>query len=84
MTTVRKVKTKDSIAGFKDSKINCCISLSTGMGLYVNMLCTEKLLCPVDSKLFNDIHQLGIRVFSLSEIENTLETIYLDLIKESR
>ena len=35
-------------------------------------------------KLFNDIHQLGIRVFSLSEIENTLETIYLDLIKESR
>ena len=35
-------------------------------------------------KLFNDIHQLGIRVFSLSEIENSLETIYLDLIKESR
>ena len=35
-------------------------------------------------QLFNDIHQLGIRVFSLSEIENTLETIYLDLIKESR
>ena len=35
-------------------------------------------------KLFNDIHNIGIRVFSLSEIENTLETIYLDLIKESR
>ena len=35
-------------------------------------------------KLFNDIHTTGIRVFSLSEIENSLETIYLDLIKESR
>ena len=35
-------------------------------------------------KLFNDIHETGIRVFSLSEIENSLETIYLDLIKESR
>ena len=35
-------------------------------------------------KLFNDIHGIGIRIFSLSEIENTLETIYLDLIKESR
>ena len=34
--------------------------------------------------LFNDIHTLGLRIFSLSEIENTLETIYLDLIKESR
>lgn len=35
-------------------------------------------------KLFNDIHNIGVRVFSLSEIENSLETIYLDLIKESR
>ena len=35
-------------------------------------------------KLFNDIHGIGVRVFSLSEIENSLETIYLDLIKESR
>ena len=35
-------------------------------------------------KLFNDIHNIGVRIFSLSEIENTLETIYLDLIKESR
>ena len=35
-------------------------------------------------KLFNDIHNIGIRVFSLSEIENSLEAIYLDLIKESR
>lgn len=35
-------------------------------------------------RLFNDIHSTGIRVFSLSEIENSLETIYLDLIKESR
>ena len=35
-------------------------------------------------KLFNDIHTIGVRIFSLSEIENTLETIYLDLIKESR
>lgn len=35
-------------------------------------------------KLFNQIHQTGIRVFSLSEIENSLETVYLDLIKETR
>ena len=35
-------------------------------------------------KLFNDIHGIGVRIFSLSEIENSLETIYLDLIKESR
>ena len=48
--------------------------------------CIVKIKGGVDEqeKLFNDIHQLGIRVFSLSEIENTLETIYLDLIKESR
>ena len=35
-------------------------------------------------RLFNDIHDTGIRVFSLSEIENSLEAIYMDLIKESR
>lgn len=35
-------------------------------------------------KLFNDIHSLGLRIFSLSEIENSLETVYLDLIKETR
>ena len=35
-------------------------------------------------RLFNDIHDIGIRVFSLSEIENSLEAIYMDLIKESR
>ena len=35
-------------------------------------------------KLFNDIHTLGLRIFSLSEIENSLETVYLDLIKETR
>ena len=35
-------------------------------------------------KLFNDIHGIGVRIFSLSEIENSLETIYLDLIKETR
>ena len=34
--------------------------------------------------LFRQIQETGIRVFSLSEIENSLETIYLDLIKESR
>lgn len=34
--------------------------------------------------LFNQIRSTGIRVFSLSEIENTLETVYLDFIKESR
>ena len=35
-------------------------------------------------KLYRDILETGIRVFSLSEIENSLETIYLDLIKESK
>ncbi|MBR7123735.1 MAG: ABC transporter ATP-binding protein, partial [Candidatus Methanomethylophilaceae archaeon] len=35
-------------------------------------------------KLFQDIHSLGLRVFSLSEIDNSLETVYLDLIKETR
>ena len=35
-------------------------------------------------QLFRDIQGLGLKVFSLSEIDNSLETIYLDLIAESR
>ena len=35
-------------------------------------------------KLFNDLRNTDIRVFSLSEMDNSLEAIYLDLIKESR
>ena len=31
-----------------------------------------------------DIHETGIRVFSLAEMDNSLEAIYLDLIKETR
>ena len=39
---------------------------------------------PEQEQLFRDIQGLGLRIFSLSEIENSLETIYLDLIAESR
>ena len=48
--------------------------------------CTVKIKggAAEQEKLFNDIRTTGIRVFSLSEVENSLETIYLDLIKESR
>ncbi len=35
-------------------------------------------------RLFSDIHSTGIRVFSLAEMDNSLEAIYLDLIKETR
>ena len=35
-------------------------------------------------RLFSDIHSTGIRVFSLAERDNSLEAIYLDLIKETR
>ena len=35
-------------------------------------------------KLFRDLQGTGIRVFSLSEMDNSLEAVYLDLIKESR
>ena len=34
-------------------------------------------------KLFRDLQGTGIRVFSLSEMDNSLEAVYLDLIKES-
>ncbi len=34
--------------------------------------------------LMKEMVESGIKVFALSEIENSLETIYLDLIKESR
>ena len=39
---------------------------------------------PEQEKLYMDMAGSGMGVYSLSEIDNSLETIYLDLIKESR
>jgi ABC-2 type transport system ATP-binding protein len=68
---LEKIKTLDNVVDASRNGGNeCIVKIKGGVA--------------EQEKLFNDIHNIGIRVFSLSEIENTLETIYLDLIKESR
>ena len=68
---LEKIKALDNVADASRNGGNeCIVKLKGGVA--------EQL------KLFDDIHNIGVKVFSLSEIENSLETIYLDLIKESR
>jgi len=68
---IEKMKSLDNVVDAQRNGGNECIVKIRGGALE-------------QSKLYKDILDAGIRVFSLSEIENTLETIYLDLIKESR
>ncbi len=68
VTAVSKAHTENSIARLEKCKVNSCVSLSTGVWLYVSVLSAEKLASSLDSDFLYFVNALTSAVVSLARI----------------
>ncbi len=68
VTAVGKVHAHYKVTGVKKSGIHCHVCLSTGMCLNIGKIGSEKLLCPLYRKVFNNVNAFAAAVIPFAGV----------------